>query len=106
MRYLPRETREYIPKLVAVTILANDADAVGFAASHVEPYRYDNVFVPGSTTLSVVADMLAVHVSILRNLNPHLIRGVTPPGEIYGVRVPVGEGAVVVASSMARRTDD
>ena len=30
LEYLPRETREYIPKLIAVTILANRADAVGF----------------------------------------------------------------------------
>ena len=110
LRYLPRETREYVPKLVAVTILANQADAVGFAATQLAPYRYDNVFVPGSTSLSGVAESLGVDPSILRDLNPHLTRGITPPGEIYGVRVPVGRGAVVVAvmasTLAARRADD
>ncbi len=110
LAYLPRETREYVPKLVAVTILANQADAVGFAATQLAPYRYDNVFVPGSTPLSVVAEMLEIDASILRNLNPHLSRGITPPGEIYGVRVPVGRGSAVVASMAstlaARRADD
>lgn len=108
LEHLPRETREYVPKLVAVTLLAGDADAVGFAAN-VEPYRYENVFVPGGTRLSQVADALGVDRRILADLNPHLTKGITPPNEIYGVRVPVGEGAAVVAelaSNTARRTDD
>lgn len=103
LQYLPRETRAYVPKLIAITILAKDADAVGFAGTYVAPYRYETVFVPGSTPLSAVAATLDVDASILRNLNPHLIRGVTPPGEGYGVRVPVGESALVVASMALRR---
>lgn len=108
LEYLPRETREYIPKLVAVTVLAKDADAVGFAAG-LAPYAYDNVFVPGETPLSVVAEALDLDPEILRNLNPHLRRGMTPPGEMYGVRVPVGESALVVSSmaqTLIRRADD
>ena len=81
LEHLPRETREYIPKLIAVTVLANDADMVGFAASSAKPYRYDNVFVPASTPLSAVAKALGVDTAVLRELNPHLIRGVTPPHE-------------------------
>jgi hypothetical protein len=54
--------------------------------------------------------MLGADPSILADLNPHLTRGITPPGEMYGVRVPVGESAVVVASMAqtmaARRADD
>ena len=109
LEHLPRETREYIPKLVAVTLLANDADAVGFAATDVEPYRYENVFVPGGTRLAQVAAALGVDRRILADLNPHLTKGVTPPNEIYGVRVPVGESAAVVAemaSNTPRRADD
>lgn len=97
LEYLPRETREYIPKLIAVTLLAQDADAIGFARE-LEPYRYDNVFVPGGTPLQVIAEALDVDPEIVADLNPHLTRGVTPPNEIYGVRVPVGESSVVVHS--------
>ena len=108
--HLPRETRQYVPRLVAATILAENASAYGFAVAHAEPYRYDQVFVPGGTTLVRVASALDVEVTVLRNLNPHLVLGVTPPGEIYGVRVPVGGSPLVVASlgrgSSSRRADD
>jgi len=110
LEYLPRETREYVPKLIAVTMLANDADALGFDMSGVEPYSYDNVFVPGGTTLGRVAQALDIDVATLRDLNPHLTRGITPPGEIYGVRIPIGGSATVVnglADTLpARRADD
>jgi membrane-bound lytic murein transglycosylase D len=103
LRYLPRETRDYVPRLVAMTILGNDADALAApaAASDGEAYEFDMVFVPGKTPLSTVAASLDVDVDILRVLNPHLIRGVTPPGEIYGVRVPVG-GIPMVMAYMAQ----
>lgn len=109
LEHLPRETREYVPKMIAVTLLANDADALGFDAGDVQPYRYDNVFVPGGTTLRQIASILDVEPSELRALNPHLIRGVTPPGELFDVRVPSGRDAEVVhalAEAQARRADD
>lgn len=96
LRYLPRETRDYVPRLVATTILANDADELGFAA-RAPAYEFDEVFVPGRTSLATVAASLDVDVGIVRDLNPHLIRGVTPPGELYGVRVPVGGTPQVMA---------
>ncbi len=108
--HLPRETREYVPRLVAATILADEADraenvdVLGFTASTVEPYRFDRVFVPGATPLSRVAKALGIDARVLRNLNPHLIRGITPPGETYGVRVPVGDSPRVVAA-LVRRAD-
>ena len=97
LRHLPRETREYVPRIVAATILANDADASGFARLDVTPYEFDMVFVPGRTRLTTVAESLNVDIGIVRDLNPHLIRGMTPPGEIYGVRVPVGGIPMVMA---------
>ena len=109
LEYLPRETREYVPKMVAVTLLANDADALGFDGSGVQPYHYENVFVPGGTTLRSVAAAVRIDPSELRALNPHLIRGVTPPDEIYDVRVPVGKGAAVVhglGRAVTRLADD
>lgn len=97
LSYLPRETRDYVPRLVATAILANEADATGFASTDDAPYEFDMVFVPGRTSLSTVAESLGVDVGIVRDLNPHLIRGMTPPGEIYGVRVPVGGTSRVMA---------
>lgn len=96
--YLPRETREYVPRLVAATLVAQDAAAFGFEAESLEPYRYERVFVPGGTSLSRIARSLDLDTRELLNLNPHLIRGATPLHEIYPVRVPVGASPKVVAS--------
>lgn len=96
--HLPEETREYVPRILAATILGQDADNFGFVASRAEPYLFDRVFVPGGTHLSRIASVLDLHPNVLRDLNPHLTRQVTPPGEIYGVRVPVGLSPQVVTS--------
>jgi membrane-bound lytic murein transglycosylase D len=97
LRHLPRETREYVPRIVAATILASDAVAFGFEAASVEAYEYEIVFVPGETRLSTVAASLDVDVRVVRDLNPHLIRATTPPDELYGVRVPRGRASTVMA---------
>jgi membrane-bound lytic murein transglycosylase D len=97
LRYLPRETREYVPRLVATTILANDAESLGLAGEDSEAYEFELVFVPGRTSLTTVARSLVVDVGIVHDLNPHLVRGITPPGEIYGVRVPLGGSHMVMA---------
>ncbi|MFQ5538220.1 MAG: lytic transglycosylase domain-containing protein [Gemmatimonadota bacterium] len=102
LEHLPRETREYVPRMVAATLLARNPEAFGFALEEREPYRYEQVIVPGSTPLAAVARALGVSSRAVRELNPHLLRGVTPPGEAYPVRVPVGEGPRVVTSLTGR----
>ena len=109
LEHLPRETREYVPRLLAASVLAAEATGNGFQQWNSSTYRVDLVFVPASTPLSAVARALDVDRRLLRDLNPHLVRGVTPPGEAYGVRVPVGRSAQVVAAlgrgAAIRRTD-
>ena len=95
--YLPRETREYVPKMIAVARLAREVAPRESQQSYITPYRYDNIFVPGGTALLSVADALGVDLESILALNPHLTRRVTPPNEMHAVRVPVGTGAVAVA---------
>jgi membrane-bound lytic murein transglycosylase D len=102
LEYLPLETREYVPRLVAATLVAEGAESEGFDMEFVQPYRYDRVFVPGATSLTRVAKILKVAPGALRALNPHLIRGITPPNQAYPVRVPVGDSPQVVASVKGR----
>jgi membrane-bound lytic murein transglycosylase D len=97
LEYLPRETREYVPKMIAVTRLAAQLDEQGFESGSVEPYRYESVFVPGGTQLSYVARELGLERGAVKALNPHLVLGVTPPDELYPLRVPVGQGMRVVS---------
>jgi membrane-bound lytic murein transglycosylase D len=107
--HLPRETREYVPRLVAAVLLAEDAEKEGFAVEERNPYEFDRVFVPGATSLAWIARALDTDVDVLRALNPQLLRGVTPPNEVYAVRVPVGDSPQVVAfmgrSRTGRRAD-
>lgn len=95
---LPRETREHVPRMLAFTLLARDTDRYAFDIQPAGAYTFDRVWVPGGTPLRIVARALDVPTSRLRELNPHLVRGTTPPGGSYGLRVPVGDVAQVVAS--------
>ncbi|TVP53756.1 MAG: hypothetical protein EA351_14565 [Gemmatimonadales bacterium] len=95
---LPRETREYVPKILAAALLAEQAEHFGFDVEQSLPYLFDRVVVPGGIALSEIAASLELPTSLLREMNPHLIRGATPPGRSVLVRVPVGESQRVVAS--------
>ena len=110
IEHLPRETREYVPKMIAVARLARDAGQREAFPGYVTPYQYDNIFVPGSTALHSVADALGVNLELILALNPHLTQRVTPPNEMHAVRVPVGSGAVAVAGLSGKlplaRADD
>lgn len=101
---LPRETREYVPKVLAATLLTREAGRYGFDVSSGRPYSFHRVFVPGGTSLRAVARSLDLPVARIRQLNPHLIRGVTPPDVSYPVRVPVGMSEQVVAALSGRRS--
>jgi membrane-bound lytic murein transglycosylase D len=97
--FLPFETREYVPRMLAATILAEQRDHHGFdgVEGH-RPYEFHRVWVPGGTSLQDVAQGLGAEYRVVKALNPHLVRGLTPPGELYAVRVPVGQAFRVVAS--------
>lgn len=104
--HLPRETANYVPRLLAATTLARSSESWGFKFEQVSPYTFDVVWVPGGTSLATVAAGLAIDPQDVRALNPHLIRGVTPPGSVFPLRVPVGQATAVVAVlGMARRAD-
>ncbi len=97
--HLPRETREYVPRMIAATLLAREATEFGFGDVVRElPYSFDRVWVPGGTSLWTVAEATDSEMSALRALNPHLRQGIVPPGGSYELRVPVGSTHQVVAS--------
>ncbi|MDT8368652.1 MAG: lytic transglycosylase domain-containing protein [Longimicrobiales bacterium] len=97
--HLPRETREYVPKMIAATMIAREAEAWGFGdVVRKLPYAFDRVWVPGGTTLRAVAEATDSEMAVMRALNPHLRQSVTPPGAPYALRVPVGASREVIAS--------
>jgi len=91
--HLRRETREYVPQLIAVAMLAKEPARYGLEVGTVEPFAYDSATVPAATPLAAVAAAGNTTVDAIRDLNPHFLRGLTPPGAASQVRVPVGAGA-------------
>ncbi|MDP2956218.1 MAG: transglycosylase SLT domain-containing protein [Longimicrobiales bacterium] len=92
-RYLPRETREYIPKFFAAALVARDPEAYGFEApTDTLAFAFDEVVVPDATTLDVVADAAGTTLEEIERLNPEVVRGITPPGRETLMRVPAGQG--------------
>lgn len=96
IRTLPKETRDYIPKLIATRTLA-ESSSTRFAFDRADVYAYEEVMVPPRTSLWRVAEAHGSTLVALRVLNPHLLQYTTPPGVAYPVRVPIGASADVVA---------
>jgi membrane-bound lytic murein transglycosylase D len=88
---LPRETRDYVPKLIAATIIGRNRDRFGFdTVVPMTPLAVDRVSIPDATDFSVIAEAAGVPVEQLIELNPHLPRQVTPPGKATSVVLPAG----------------
>ena len=100
--HLPRETREYVPKILAATALARQAQRYGFQVKQAAPYEFDRVWVPGGTSLATVAQRLHLPMKRMRELNPHLIGGAAPPGSSFPVRVPKGSSDALIAAMGGR----
>ncbi|MBK8014894.1 MAG: LysM peptidoglycan-binding domain-containing protein [Deltaproteobacteria bacterium] len=104
---LRRETRQYVPKLLAAARVGKQADRYGFAeVEYQEPLAWDVVTVKLATDLKSLAQLCGVDVEqTLRDLNPALRWAITPPGESYVVRVPKGVSDVCRANLEAAEAD-
>jgi membrane-bound lytic murein transglycosylase D len=95
-RGLAKETKHYVPKLIACALVAKHPQAFGFSDdefSFQEPLTFDEVPVVEATDLEVAARAAEVPVEQLRALNPELRRWCTPPASKerpYTLRVPKG----------------
>ena len=95
--YLPKETRDYVPNILATILIANNPNQYGFG--HIRPaapLTYDRIRIPASTNLSLLAQASDTTVQYLRYLNPHLRGNITPP-QPYIINVPPGKANGVVA---------
>lgn len=96
---LAKETQHYVPKIIAAAIVAKDREKYGFPrpAPNVAPWRYEEIEVDDATELGALATKLGLDLEELRELNPALLYGMTPPGRHSMLRVPAGRGAEVLA---------
>jgi membrane-bound lytic murein transglycosylase D len=91
--YLRNETREYVPQLIAAALIAKEPSRYGMTIGTLPPLAYDSVRVPASTPLAAIAKASHASTRDIADLNPHLLRGMTPPRESYQVRIPEGAAA-------------
>lgn len=89
---LTRETRDYVPKLIAAAIIAKQPARYGIATTPVRPFAYDSLVVTEATGLDVVAQLAGVTLGEIRDLNPQYLRLATPPHTTSLIRLPVGTG--------------
>lgn len=88
---LPRETRNYVPLMLAAGHINKEPAKYGFEDVEFEdPIEFTNVHVPGGVALSTVAKAAGVPTESVEDLNPQFLRGVTPPKKVSVVRVPEG----------------
>src|ERR1041384_4515899 len=89
--YIAQETRNYVPNILAVILMAKNPEKYGFKGIKPDaPMSYDVVQVPTATGLQLVADATDTTVDYIRSINPELKRDVTPRGDTYNVRIPAG----------------
>jgi membrane-bound lytic murein transglycosylase D len=91
-KYLKAETKNYLPKLLAVIMIAKQPEKYGFTdLEYQEPIAYEVASLPSSTDLEVVARLSGADYKLIKKLNPELKRWCTPPAaKNYQVRLPDG----------------
>jgi membrane-bound lytic murein transglycosylase D len=96
--YLPRETANYLPSILASLIIFRHPARYGFHVEPGEPLEFDFVELDFQVDLRVVGEMINVPVEELKELNPELKWGITPllTGG-YRLKVPVGAGDIARA---------
>jgi membrane-bound lytic murein transglycosylase D len=91
--FLPRETREYVPQLIAAALIAKEPHRYGMEIRTLPPFTYDSVRVGPATPLAAIAKASGVSVDQIVRLNPQILRGMSPPRDSVRVRIPLGAAA-------------
>jgi len=91
-RYLKRETKDYVPQIIAAALIAKEPEKYGFiGVEYQEPLRYEKVKVPEVTDLRLIAKACEVGLDDIKDLNPELSRWCTPPNfPNYEIKIPFG----------------
>jgi len=89
---LRKQTEDYVPRYMAAVMVAKEPEKYGFSKSFYSPLTFDQVEIKHCLDLKEVARSLDSDIQALRELNPELLRDVTPPGmNSYQLRIPAGK---------------
>lgn len=105
-RKLPRETMNYTPKFIAATTISRNLSGYGITVNaKAELPELTRLVVPSPVRLKDVAKVSKISYADLKNYNPHLLRGMTPPNvKQYDIWVPKSENLNVAAINSALKS--
>ena len=88
---LPQETRNYVPIILAVTIMAKNPEQYGLERVAPDPApQMDQVTIDYPVDLRLVAECVDTSVNYLQELNPSLLRMTTPKDQSFTLNLPAG----------------
>ena len=106
-RYLPRETRDYVPLILAAIVIARNPAQYGLNIVEPEVTATEQIAIYSPTDLRKVAEWAGVSVEVIQELNPELRRWTTPVRATdYQLKVPEGTGAHVLTALAAAEPAD
>ncbi len=89
---LRRQTEDYVPRYMAAVMVAKEPEKYGFSSQTYNPLKFEEVEIKHCLDLKEVSKRLGTDIHELRELNPELLRDVTPPGlNSYTLRIPEGK---------------
>jgi membrane-bound lytic murein transglycosylase D len=96
-RYIRRETKEYVPRFIAATLIAQNPTAYGFQIPENDPHRFEEVRLNKQVHFSAINQKTGISIDELKRLNPELRRSIIPQkGESgYFLKVPVGMASLI-----------
>jgi membrane-bound lytic murein transglycosylase D len=106
-RYLPRETRDYVPLILAAIVIARNPAQYEMNVAPFEAPLYETVTVTGAVDIRRVAEWAGAPVQDLQDLNPELRRWTTPiRASEYELKVPMGAATVINTRLTEQGFDD
>lgn len=91
-KLLPRESRNYVPAILASILIYKHPTTYGFSVQTDEPLQFETIAISHQFDLRVIAEMIGVESATLAELNPELRRRITPhTDQPYQLRVPPGK---------------
>ena len=98
---LSEETRNFVPKFVAIALIALAPKKYGFdEVFYATPLDYEEVVLKTPMKIATIASVAGMDVATVRSLNPALLRDTTPPADTaFRVNLPLEKASLLLAGS-------